>query len=1284
MAITNRQTGLLAAENWKRVYQTFKEADFTAYDFETLRKSMIDYIKQTYPEDYNDFTESSEFIALIDLIAFLGQSLAFRADLNARENFLDTAERRDSILKLARLVSYNPKRHIPAMGYLKIDSVSTSETLSDSDGIDITNVVINWDDSSDENWLERFTLIINAALVSNQAVGRPGSSKKINNIRTDEYSINTLSSLVPVFRFESTVEGQKVSFEAVSATTSNQDYVYEAAPNTQRVFNILYRNNGAGNDSTNTGFFVYFKQGELNVLNLNIPEAVPNKVLDVDIDGINNTDVWLYTVDSLGTATDLWTQVPSAATVNIVYNKQNQRNLYQVNSKANDQISLVFGDGTFANIPQGSYRLYYRTGNGLTYKITPDEIRGIPIAIDYLSRSGRVETITIRASLKYTVATANARETLDDIKQRAPQQYYTQNRMVTGEDYNILPYTSFSNIVKVQAVNRTSSGISRYLDIIDGTGRYSSTDIFADDGVLYRENFLKTFTFRFDNYNDIQKLISGQLRDILTSPETLHYYYETVPGQAPIDTGIPPNDIFANRFYVIKLAGTTDFTRFGSNNNLEGTSFVANVSGRLIKNYTVINSATSSYRFSGAASGNNPDITLYEGDRLNFNVNTLGSPFWIKTLPGTGSTNYIVAGNISNNGISSGTVSWDTLGVEPGIYYYSSENYAAQSGNIIIQSQGTGQVRTLFRWVLGQSGDSSANGYFIYNFNPSAIGTAVNTRNRYLRPGALVLFVAPTGSYFDSNNNLVSGTPTRQNESTFLYASIVHVSGDGTNNGQGLYSDGSGPVVLNTRVPTGALVNVIIPHFVNSFNGDFAGLIIDYILGYRSFMLHYDINLLRWRIKNYSVSDTDYFISFVYNINNQNYTVSYRGINYLFHSPRRVNFYVDERQHIYDLENNRVVEDTIRILRNNSMADTVSLTQVGTATQYLYNVPLQQDYTWKIYKSKIDNDGYTDTSTVYLTYSDTNNDGVPDNPALFASIVAPATAIKTKLVFFREVQDADRFKRLELVDNATVVTTFNTMAQANQNLSGFLNGQLFFLTSDLVFKQLSISGTTRSLVSPQQTYKFFLGRQGLNYQYVHNSPYTNRIDPSISNIIDLYVLTADYNLAYRQWIQDTSGRLTEPRKLTSTELANAYSSLNNSKVLTDTLIFNSAKFKPLFGNKAVESLQATFKIVKNANLNLSDNDIKSSVIAAINEYFSSDNWDFGETFYFSELSAYLHKALSPDIASIILVAKDTQVGFGALYQVNAEPHELIISAATVQDVEIISSVTAVQLNQIRI
>jgi len=103
---TTRQTAIFGVEDWKQIYQTYREADFQSYDFETLRKSFVDYLRLYYPETFNDYIESSEFIALLDVMAFMGQALAFRTDLNTRENYIDTAERRDSVVQLANLVSY--------------------------------------------------------------------------------------------------------------------------------------------------------------------------------------------------------------------------------------------------------------------------------------------------------------------------------------------------------------------------------------------------------------------------------------------------------------------------------------------------------------------------------------------------------------------------------------------------------------------------------------------------------------------------------------------------------------------------------------------------------------------------------------------------------------------------------------------------------------------------------------------------------------------------------------------------------------------------------------------------------------------------------------------------------------------------------------------------------------------------------------------------------------------------------------------------------------------------
>ena len=139
MSTTDRQNRLLLAEDWKTIYQSFRYADFQSYDFDNLRRTMITYIRENYPEDFNDYIESSEYLALIDLIAFLGQNLAFRTDLNARENFIETADRRESILRLARLISYNANRNIPANGLLKIESISTTEDVIDANNNNLSN-----------------------------------------------------------------------------------------------------------------------------------------------------------------------------------------------------------------------------------------------------------------------------------------------------------------------------------------------------------------------------------------------------------------------------------------------------------------------------------------------------------------------------------------------------------------------------------------------------------------------------------------------------------------------------------------------------------------------------------------------------------------------------------------------------------------------------------------------------------------------------------------------------------------------------------------------------------------------------------------------------------------------------------------------------------------------------------------------------------------------------------------------------------------------------------------
>jgi hypothetical protein len=218
MATSSRQSALFGVNDWKAIYQTFNQADFRSYDYETLRKSFIDYLRAYYPETFNDYIESSEFIALLDVMAFMGQGLAFRNDLNARENFIDTAERRDSVIKLANLVSYTPKRNLEAQGYLKVTSVRTTQNIIDLNGFNLGNVPVLWNDPANPNWLEQYNTIINAALINTQRVGLPANSSQILGVKTDEYTLQIPAGTVPVVPFSTLVNGLNMNFELCSVS----------------------------------------------------------------------------------------------------------------------------------------------------------------------------------------------------------------------------------------------------------------------------------------------------------------------------------------------------------------------------------------------------------------------------------------------------------------------------------------------------------------------------------------------------------------------------------------------------------------------------------------------------------------------------------------------------------------------------------------------------------------------------------------------------------------------------------------------------------------------------------------------------------------------------------------------------------------------------------------------------------------------------------------------------------------------------------------------------------
>jgi hypothetical protein len=139
-------------------------------------------------------------------------------------------------------------------------------------------------------------------------------------------------------------------------------------------------------------------------------------------------------------------------------------------------------------------------------------------------------------------------------------------------------------------------------------------------------------------------------------------------------------------------------------------------------------------------------------------------------------------------------------------------------------------------------------------------------------------------------------------------------------------------------------------------------------------------------------------------------------------------------------------------------------------------------------------------------------------------------------------------------------------------------------------------------------------------------------------------------------------------------LGTEFKKLDEFKNASDAIVYKSAEFKLLFGTDADATNQAKFKVVKLPGTTMSDNEIKSKIISAFNTYFDVKNWDYGETFYFTELSSFVHQRLGSNIGSIVILPKNTSGAFGDLFQVKAEPYQLFLSTASVNDIEIVDKI----------
>jgi hypothetical protein len=86
-----------------------KAVQYLNKDFDSLKAQLINFAKTYYPNTYNDFTDASPGMMLIEMASYVGDILSFYTDNQIQENFLQFAKQRKNLLAIAYNFGYRPK-----------------------------------------------------------------------------------------------------------------------------------------------------------------------------------------------------------------------------------------------------------------------------------------------------------------------------------------------------------------------------------------------------------------------------------------------------------------------------------------------------------------------------------------------------------------------------------------------------------------------------------------------------------------------------------------------------------------------------------------------------------------------------------------------------------------------------------------------------------------------------------------------------------------------------------------------------------------------------------------------------------------------------------------------------------------------------------------------------------------------------------------------------------------------------------------------------------------------
>jgi len=162
-----------------------KDIKYLNKDFLDFKSGLVEFAKNYFPDSYNDFSETSPGMMLIELASYVGDVMSFYQDVQLQETFLPYSKNESTLYDLSYLTGYRPK----------VTSVSETE-------VEIRQTVAAVASGSTyiPNWNQAAAISENAQFVAN-------TDKELSFITTRAVNFRLSSSFDPTQVLLSQVDG---------------------------------------------------------------------------------------------------------------------------------------------------------------------------------------------------------------------------------------------------------------------------------------------------------------------------------------------------------------------------------------------------------------------------------------------------------------------------------------------------------------------------------------------------------------------------------------------------------------------------------------------------------------------------------------------------------------------------------------------------------------------------------------------------------------------------------------------------------------------------------------------------------------------------------------------------------------------------------------------------------------------------------------------------------------------------------------------------------------------